>query len=241
MYKLSMLGMGMQNYENDTVSGEKAFIKYITNTGILSSGAILDVGANVGHYSVMLRKNNIKLPIYAFEPHPVTFRELEKAAATYQFTAVPFGAGEAATTTAIYDYGAGTSSHASLYKDVIEQLHHGVAQEVAIALTTIDEFVAAHQINEIALLKIDTEGHELAVLNGAKETIRRGIVKAVQIEFNSMHVISRTFLKDIVDLLPEYEFYRLLPDGLRALGKYNTITYEIFSFQNVVAIRKTAR
>lgn len=239
LYKLSMCGLGLRNYENEVVSGEKAFIKYLLTGQHLDSGVIMDIGANMGNYSIMLRKNNIRLPIYAFEPHPVAFRKLQEVAAVHDFTPVPQGAGEVSTRAAMYDYhGNGGSEHASMYKDVIEHLHKGQAEEVAIMLTTIDEFVASHNISKIALLKIDTEGHELSVLKGAQQTIAKGLVSVIQIEFNEMNIISRTFFKDIVDILPGYDFYRLLPDGLKALGAYNSTSYEIFSFQNVVALKR---
>lgn len=239
LYKLSMCGLGLRNYENEVVSGEKAFIKYLMAGQHLDSGVIMDIGANMGNYSIMLRKNNIRLPIYAFEPHPVAFRKLQEVAAVHDFTPVPQGAGEVSTHAAMYDYrGNGGSEHASMYKDVIEHLHKGQAEEVAIMLTTIDEFVALNNISKIALLKIDTEGHELSVLKGAHQTIAKGLVSVIQIEFNEMNIISRTFFKDIVDILPGYDFYRLLPDGLKALGAYNSTGYEIFSFQNVVALKR---
>ncbi|WP_293303692.1 FkbM family methyltransferase [Pedobacter sp. UBA5917] len=240
LYKLSLFGLGLRNYENDTVSGEKAFIRFLKALKKFDSGAILDIGANVGNYSVMLRKNGINLPIYAFEPHPVAFRKLSEAAIAHNFIAVPEGAGEESSMAAIYDYqGDGGSEHASMYKGVIEHLHKGKAEEVAIALTTIDEFVARYDIRKIALLKIDTEGHELSVLKGAKQTIASGIAEVIQVEFNEMNIISRTFFKDIVDILPGYDFYRMLPDGLKALGPYNSTNYEIFSFQNIVALKKS--
>ncbi|MEN0052115.1 MAG: FkbM family methyltransferase [Mucilaginibacter sp.] len=239
-YKLSMVGLGVRNYENDTVSGEKAFIKFLKASRKLDSGVIMDVGANIGNYSVMLRKNAIALPIFAFEPHPAAFQKLHEAAVAYHFTAVPEGAGEESSMAAIYDYqGDGGSEHASMYKGVIEHLHEGKAEEVAIALTTIDDFVADHNISKIALLKIDTEGHELSVLKGASKTIAAGIAEVIQMEFNEMNIISRTFLKDIVDILPGYNFYRMLPDGLKALGPYNSTNYEIFAFQNIVAMKQS--
>ena len=239
LYKLSLFGLGMKNYENDAVSGEKAFIKFLKTHRKLDSGVIMDIGANIGNYSVMLRTNEITLPIFAFEPHPVAFHKLSEAAAAYNFIAVPEGAGEESSVAAIYDYqGDGGSEHASMYKGVIEHLHKGKAEEVAIALTTIDEFVVEHGISKIALLKIDTEGHELSVLKGARQTIAAGMAEVIQVEFNEMNIISRTFFKDIVDILPGYDFYRLLPDGLKALGPYNSTTYEIFSFQNIVALKQ---
>jgi len=241
VYKLSMFGLGIRNHENSTVSGEKAFIKYLISGKKLLSGAILDIGANVGDYSVMLRKNGISLPLFAFEPHPVAFKKLELAAIEYRFTPVFKGAGEVSSSAMIYDYsGQGGSEHASMYREVIEQLHHGEAEELPIEITTIDEFVKLQNISRIALLKIDTEGHELSVLKGARHTIQQGLAEIIQIEFNEMNVISKTFFKDIVDLLPGYDFYRLLPDGLKALGTYKSAHFEIFSFQNIVAIKKAS-
>ncbi|WP_245898674.1 FkbM family methyltransferase [Chitinophaga niastensis] len=233
--------MGIRNYENERVSGEKAFIKFLITGKKLLSGVILDVGANVGNYAIMLRRNEITLPIFSFEPHPVAFKKLIAASRSYQFTAVPAGAGERSTIAAMYDYaGGGGSEHASMYKGVIEDLRSSHAEEVAILLTTIDQFVEENNISKIALLKIDTEGNELNVLKGAGKTIQKGLIEIIQFEFNEMNVISRTFFKDIVDILPGYDFYRLLPDGLKALGQYNTTGFEIFSFQNIAALKKRA-
>jgi len=239
LYKLSMRGLGIMNHENDHVSGEHAFVKFMKSSGRFRSGVILDVGANVGHYSVMLRNRKVSLPIYAFEPHPVAYNKLEEAASMHQFIPVQKGAGESALTTFIYDYVENRGSeHASMYKAVIADFRKSEVVEIAIDLTTIDEFIENHQLSEIALLKVDTEGNELNVLKGARRAIASGMINVIQIEFNEMNVISRTFFKDIIDILPGYDFYRLLPDGLKALGEYNVAAFEIFAFQNIVAIKR---
>ena len=41
-------------------------------------------------------------------------------------------------------------------------------------VTTIDLFCAEHRIERINLLKIDTEGHDLDVIRGASNMLRRG-------------------------------------------------------------------
>jgi len=239
IYKLSMTGIGIHNYENDHVSGEKAFIKYMKARHLFKDGVILDVGANIGHYAVMLRENNITLPIFAFEPHPVAFKKLEEAASVHHFIPVKRGAGEVSATAVIYDYAGNTGSeHASMYKEVISDLRNSEVEAVNIDLVSIDQFVTENNIAKIALLKIDTEGHELNVLKGAKDTIKRGLVNVIQIEFNEMNVISRTFFRDIIDILPVYDFYRLLPDGLLPLGAYKILDFEIFAFQNIVAMKR---
>ncbi len=239
LYKLSMRGIGIMNYENDRVSGEESFVKYLKKHHHFDDGAILDVGANVGNYSVMLRRLQVSLPIYAFEPHPRAFNKLQDVAAIHHFIPVKRGAGDKVAQAVIYDYaGNGGSEHASMYKEVITGFRESDAEEVPIEITTIDEFVAEHKIDKIVLLKIDTEGHELSVLRGAMHSIRQRKVKVIQLEFNEMNVISRTFFKDFIDLLPDYLFYRMLPDGLMPLGNYNAATFEIFAFQNIVAILK---
>lgn len=239
LYKLSMTGIGIHNYENDYVSGEKAFIKYMKAHNLFKDGVILDVGANVGNYAIMLRENNITLPIFAFEPHPVAFKKLEKAASAHHFIPVKRGAGDTSATAVIYDYaGNGGSEHASMYKEVISDIRNSKVEEVSIDLVSLDQFVTENKISKIALLKIDTEGHELNVLKGAKDTIAKGLVNVIQIEFNEMNVISRTFFRDIIDILPGYDFYRLLPDDLLPLGAYKILDFEIFAFQNIVAIKR---
>jgi hypothetical protein len=91
-------------------------------------------------------------------------------------------------------------------------------------------------LQHISLLKIDTEGHEFEVLLGARNAIDRGSIEVVHLEFNEMNVISRIFCRDFFELLKDYSFYRMLPDGLLPLGPYTAVTCELFAYQNLVAI-----
>jgi hypothetical protein len=68
-----------------------------------------------------------------------------------------------------------------------------------------------------------------------------GRISLVQFEFNEMNVISRTFLRDFVGLLPGYRLYRLLPDGMASLEGEPLFVREIFAFQNLVAVRSGVR
>ena len=102
----------------------------------------------------------------------------------------------------------------------------------------IDDFVLQNQIEKINLLKIDTEGNELNVLLGAKDSLKAGRIEAIHFEFNEMNVISNTFFKDFWDLLVEFDFYRVLHDGMHHIQTYNTLTCEIFAYQNIVAIKR---
>lgn len=133
-----------------------------------------------------------------------------------------------------------TTGHATLYNTVLTDLHHRTdVHSHSVQLTTIDAFCIQENISSIDFLKIDTEGHELSVLDGAKEMIGNGAVTVVQFKFNEMNIVSRVFLKDFFELLDDYNIYRIDKKGLLPLFPYSS-NNEIFKFQNIVAIRQSA-
>jgi len=87
--------------------------------------------------------------------------------------------------------------------------------EVTVNIITIDEVVEREGIQSIDFMNMDVEGHELAVLRGAKKSLDAGIIKALSIEFGACNLNSRTFFYDFWDLLIPlgYRFYRITPGG----------------------------
>lgn len=84
-------------------------------------------------------------------------------------------------------------------------------------------------------MKVDTEGNEYHVLEGATQLLHNNKVDVIQFEFNEMNVISRVFLKDFYDLLPKHTMYRLDTQRLIPLGDYSPLN-EVFRIQNIIAI-----
>lgn len=239
LFHLSLRGMGILNYESKVNSGEDFFIKkYIKGK---EKKIIFDVGANIGSYSREIKTEAPNSILYSFEPHPVHFNTLSQVAKEFNFQAINVGCGDQKGKAKIYDYrDQDSSGHASLYKNVIEVLHYSSSIEYEIEITTIDDFVKEHDIKEIDFLKIDTEGHELAVLKGARETLSSGIIKMIQFEFNDMNIVSRTFFRDFQEILKGYRLHRMMRDGLIPMKAYlggRQIHYELFAYQNIVAIR----
>jgi len=166
LHRLALSGLGVLNYKSTTVSGEKAFLrKYLKN----KKGVVIDVGANQGNYSLEAFGFSPSIQIYAFEPHPITFKVLSKKVGKLP-NIMPINMGMSASPgkLQLFDYPTKDgSSHASLFQDVITELHGaGSAVSHEVALTTLDDFVSSENIPEITLLKIDTEGNELEVLRG---------------------------------------------------------------------------
>ena len=237
LYLFSLRGIGIMNYENGKLSGEYYFLRKILKNKNIKT--IFDVGANIGDYSKKIMELNPNIELYSFEPHPETFKKLKEIAGLYSFSAFNLGCGNKDEIIKIYDYkDKDGSTHASIYKDVIEKIHKSESIAHNINIIKLDDFVKEYNVDKIDLLKIDVEGNELKILKGATELIKNNKIDVIHFEFNEMNVYSRVFFRDFYELLTNYNFYRMLPDGLIFLGDYNPIYQEIFAYQNIVAIRK---
>lgn len=238
LYHLSLRGLGILNYENKYLTGEKYWLKkYLHNK---EKPIVIDVGAHIGDYSKDVLSINRKAIVFAFEPHPNSYKKLIENIVSDNFKAFNYAVGERRGKVKIYDYSTlNGSSHATLYEDVIKDLHKGTPISHEVEMITIDEFLKSENIEVVDLLKIDTEGYEFNVLLGCKETLRARKIKAIQFEFNEMNIVSKVRFKDFWDYLKDFEFYRILPGGrLLKIENYSPINCEIYAFQNIVAILK---
>jgi FkbM family methyltransferase len=148
---------------------------------------ILDVGANDGGYGRLLRRAGYRGDILSFEPLSDAHAALLRATADdIRWHVAPRGAlGEANGEVTINV--AGNSASSSILP--MGELHAGAAptsrylgQEVT-ALHRLDCIThPALAKSKSALLKIDTQGYELAVLKGAGDLLAR--IRGIQVELS---------------------------------------------------------
>ncbi len=234
LYRLGLSGMGVLNYHNFKLSGEYSFLKKVIKDYKITT--IFDVGANEGKYSKTALELGFQGELFCFEPHPGTFKTLQKSLQSLPVHLFNFGFSNKPHPAKIYDYGQPEgSSKASLFEEVLQNKSEKVvAHEVDI--TTIDNFLEENNL-QIGLLKVDTEGNEFNILSGAQKALEKQKIDIIQFEFDNMNIVPRVFFKDFYELLVNYNLYRLLPNSLLKID-YDPLTSEIFAFQNVVAIRK---
>jgi FkbM family methyltransferase len=242
LFAASLRGMGILNYRDADQSGERHFLERlaaawdVVDTWPVLRPVVLDVGAHQGEYSRLVRATLPDAEIHAFEPHPSSAEQLASRLEG-RVTIVASAVGSSRGMLDLYDYAdADGSSHASAYRGVIETIHGRPSKALKVPVLPLDTYVEEKNLTHILLLKIDTEGHELRVLEGALSSLGRGIIECVQFEFNEMNVVSRSFLKDIAAALGDYELFRLLPRGMVRLRIVPLD--ELFAYQNIVAIRK---
>lgn len=235
---------GILNYENHVVSGEKYLYDKVLPAAIKCANPILyDVGANVGEVSKRLRGAFPDARVLAFEPNPGTFSKLEANVCELRVECFKFGVGSSIGTSILHIYADDPySGHASVHRDMFEIYDtYGVIGaknliSFEFCVTTVDLISKSLNVKYINFLKIDVEGQEFDVLRGAEQLIANGLIDVIQFEFTDCNVFSRVFMRDFYEVLPRYALFRLSADCLIPMGKYLP-RYEIFQFQNILAIR----
>lgn len=234
---------GIMNWESFELSGESFLINNFLKKqiGENSSPIFFDIGANKGNYSLLMHQAFQNAKIYAFEPLKLSYKALsEKTNHINNISCFNIGFGSKREKIEIYtnpNISELSSIHGGIFEDIHDHISHEIHKEF-IDIDRLDSFFVNHKIDRIHFLKIDTEGHEYEVFKGCKDLIENKLVDIIQFEFNEMNVITRVFFKDFFTLLnTNYKLFRLHPQKLEEIKKYDT-RYEIFKFQNIIAVKR---
>jgi len=102
--------------------------------------------------------------------------------------------------------------------DAMETCRFSKGTPVYVNTTTVDTFVAAQGLGVIDILKIDTEGAEPMVIQGALATLHSGQAKLISIELNPHQWVHFTTfdVEDLVNVLDDYG-YTCYADGVPPL------------------------
>lgn len=150
--------------------------------------AFIDVGASVGMWTFFVANKNVET--HAFEPSPIAFGILEKVARHHpNVKAYPFALGEK-------EYIVNLNVHSHVGYDSILHKSKEFWRKIPVKVRTLDSF----NIQDVGLIKIDTEGYEIPVLLGAIETIRKWRPRLI-IEVHSPFDQEQTKILDILKKL----------------------------------------
>jgi len=135
------------------------------------TGTMLDVGANVGFYSLVASLGFRQ--VYAFEPCATTFTRLEnniRLSAKDHIQACSLGLGSRSETAFLRVSESNPGTNTIDTSDLIDA-HHNMVEKIKVM--TLDEIVSKFKIEQVDFIKIDVEGHEAEVLRGAQKTLQR--------------------------------------------------------------------
>ena len=72
--------------------------------------------------------------------------------------------------------------------------------------TTVDSFVITNGVTSIDFMKIDTEGHEIDVLLGAKDSLQKRVIKAGSFEYGGTWLETGKKFSDALSLLRSFDY-----------------------------------
>jgi FkbM family methyltransferase len=240
LYRVSLKGMNYGRASDYQNNGESAMLERLSSMVKTDSPVLFDVGANKGEFTKHIldkwKGRNIKL--YVFEPSMKTYAMLKEAVpARDSVSLINMGLGDKTEKVELF-YDREGSGLASVYPRDLSYHNINFSDHETIELTTLDLFCEQNKIDSIDFLKLDVEGHELAVLKGGKRMFDSGKVKMVQFEFGGCNLDSRSFFRDYFNFFKkDYDLFRILSNGLRPINSYSE-RLEVFLSANYLAIRK---
>lgn len=225
------------DYPNEmTVNGESALQRWML--GLTPDGElhVADVGANVGRWSRSLLAaasaagRAADLRLHAFEPDAAAYARLERALD---------GAPAILSAVALSDRHGTAAFHAVAPAAGTNSLHPAPGTAVTaedVSTITLDSYAAQAGVARFALVKIDTEGHDLTVLRGARALLAEHRIAVVQFEYNHRWVFARAFLRDAFEFLGDlgYRIGKLTPKGVEFYPGWDP-DLETFAEGNYVA------
>jgi FkbM family methyltransferase len=168
---------------------------------------VLDIGANVGQFGATMRRGGFTGRIVSVEPLGDAFDELRaRAAADGNWSAERAAVSDrpGSLTMNVSQNSVSSSALPILERSTTAAPQTAYVATEEVAATTVDDLVARHGIDPAtALLKIDVQGYEAAVLAGAADTLER--FAAVRTEMT---------------LVPLYEGQSLLPEMIEFFGRH---------------------
>jgi FkbM family methyltransferase len=137
---------------------------------------VLDIGANIGFYTVLLaRLVGSKGRVFSFEPDPENFRHLVSCTRNYpQVVTEQCAVGSKSGTITLYH---------SRFMNVDHRTYQCNDDRIPVQVQciTIDEYIPKDLT--IDFIKLDVQGYEYNVLLGAQERVRRSPTIALLVEY----------------------------------------------------------
>lgn len=169
---------------------------------LLPGDIFLDIGANIGYFSLLAAKHQPTARIFSFEPVSPIFNLFEQNISLNDIkniTAINSAVGEANSENYIYISGADNTGMSSFQKP---ENYSGSTEKVKIV--SIDEWFSNSGLSKIDLIKLDIEGSELSALKGMKEALlnfKPAVVSEINPEmlrqFNTKAVDIFNYLNDL--------------------------------------------
>ena len=210
-----------------TLGGEGEDICWLQFKSFLKSPTIIDVGANIGKASERFLKIFPNSRIYSIEPIPDFFKLIDDKRIESKHNLALSNKKKAIK---IYRSGLGAKA---AYKKTINKK----CEIYNINAISGDQFVKENQIKKVNIIKIDTDGFDLEVIQGFLKVIKKDR-PIIQFELSKWWLLMGFTLKQAEDLFIElnYDLFSMTDNGLETLKI--PIPDSLFVTKNILAFPK---
>lgn len=150
-------------YETEIIALLKKYLK--------AGDVVIDVGANVGYISAFaLGLVGKRGEVHAFEPVPQYFERLlniQRDNVDYSFFANNFAAGEKDSISTIAVTNIKNIGWNTMVPDFMQK--ETIKEEIEVSIKRLDDYLSSNKIDNVRLIKIDTEGYEFPVFKGFQQ------------------------------------------------------------------------
>jgi len=242
-----MINYSSQDKESQfNVTGTTGEVNFIRNLPYIGR-VVMDVGANVGEWTLAVLEKRPDIEIHAFEPVPQIYQQLlQNVGDAIQLgNVIPVNCAiahqEGIRTFFSYETHGAWSTFYRRY--AIEQsLNLIPPKPISVFTTTLDDYCKQRNIRHVGFLKIDVEGGEWDVVLGAKELLQQGQIDCLQFEYGGTWQDANISLKQMFAYLHQYHYhlFKILPNQLDYRPQF-LLEYEDYSYSNFLAVSDRLR
>ena len=168
---------------------------------------IIDCGANVGELYFSFLYRNLAIKYIAFEPDKFVFKSLKKNISIHDQQIFNIALSDKENTETFYSDSYGANS--SLVK------FDSYSDKYSVKTKTIDSF----NFEKIKLLKLESEGYELEILEGSKKTLNN--IEYISVDYGPERGInSELTIADVTNFLYENNFKLIDGSKFRYIGLF---------------------
>ena len=178
---------------------------------------IFDVGAHKGEFLKLIKKLKNIEKIYCFEPQKKIYQKLNIFSIENKIFCFNFALGNS---NEIRNLKINKKTSTSTFSDInnlslwykiksfilMGSTKSSFIDEEKVNVMKLDDFCDDYKISNIDLLKIDAEGHEKRVLEGALNLIKEKKIKYILLEFHLSNMYSNYSVNDLENFLDNYNF-----------------------------------
>lgn len=165
----------------------------------------VDIGANIGLYSILMGKRAYNGKVFSFEPVPINRSLLMLNIALNNLQNINVIDAVVGDTEGMIDF---SISMDGAYSSIISTNRKGEQEKINAKAVTLDSYFCSHE-EKVDFIKIDVEGAELMVLKGAERLLTDGEFgpRAMLVELNARNQESYGYTPwDIIQLMKNCDF-----------------------------------